>query len=231
MWLSQAELRRDTPQTRQLMAQLLIGADADNGHGLVWTLFPDQSNAERDFLYREASKGNFLVLSSREPQAEPAIWSVRSRPFAPLLEIGQSYGFSLRANPTVAISQPDKRRSHRADVMMAAKARAAKAGVPFTHQDRLAAARSWLIERQDQWGVRFEQGVGDKDPAAIQVMGMEQISLKPKSRAQITAVDYQGLLTVTDTECLKSALIKGVGRGKAYGMGLLLLRHICPQDW
>jgi len=35
------------------------------------------------------------------------------------------------------------------------------------------------------------------------------------------AVTYEGILTVTDKERFRKTLIEGIGREKAYGMGLL----------
>ena len=37
------------------------------------------------------------------------------------------------------------------------------------------------------------------------------------------AVTYEGMLTVTDAELFRQALTQGIGREKAYGMGLLTI--------
>ena len=143
-WITQAQLRRDTPQARQLASQLLTSARWDGGHGLVWNLFADAPDASRDFLYREVEAGQFLVVSSREPRPEPAVWVAHTRPYAPTLAVGDHFGFSLRANPTISLSQPGRARSHRADVLMEAKR---QKGGPLTSEEREAAAMSWLQAR------------------------------------------------------------------------------------
>ena len=120
-WITMAALRRDTPQSRAMARLLMDGGGGDAGHRLVWTLFGADPAAPRDFLYREAEPGRYIIVSTRKPEAESAIWALQSKPYAPALAAGQRYGFALRANPTVSVSQPGRARSHRADVVMHAK--------------------------------------------------------------------------------------------------------------
>ncbi|MGM9928141.1 MAG: type I-E CRISPR-associated protein Cas6/Cse3/CasE, partial [Bacillus sp. (in: firmicutes)] len=42
-----------------------------------------------------------------------------------------------------------------------------------------------------------------------------------KNMVTLLGVTYEGILTVTDAECFSDMMCKGLGRGKAYGMGLL----------
>lgn len=222
-WITQARLRRDTPQTRQLTAQLLTAARQDGGHGLVWTLFSDAPAASRDFLYREVEAGCFLVVSGRRPQTQPEIWETRTLPYAPALVPGDRFGFSLRANPTVSLSRPDRARSHRADVMMEAKRRK---GAPLTPDERETAAMSWLEARATALGVNFATDrCGTSQQTQVQIPRPSDPAGRPR-KASLTVVDYDGVLTVQDPERLHLALANGVGRGKAFGLGLLLLRPL-----
>ena len=41
----------------------------------------------------------------------------------------------------------------------------------------------------------------------------------------LLAVTYEGILQVTDPEAFKALLCEGVGRGKAYGLGLMTIIH------
>lgn len=219
-WLTQAELRRDAPQARQLAAQLLRTARWDSGHGLVWHLFADDAGARRDFLYREVEAGRFVIVSAREPKAEPAIWDIHSRPYAPTLAAGQRYGFALRANPTVAVAQPGRARGHRADVMMHAKRQ--KGGAPLMPEEREAAALDWLYARAGRLGVSF-----DADRCATRRQDQLKLARPSGARpAAVTVVDYEGVLTIVEPDRLTAALTAGVGHGKAFGLGLLLLRHL-----
>ena len=47
-----------------------------------------------------------------------------------------------------------------------------------------------------------------------------------KSRVKLLAVTYEGLLTVTDADAFRKALVNGIGREKAYGMGLLTVAGV-----
>lgn len=42
-------------------------------------------------------------------------------------------------------------------------------------------------------------------------------------RVRILAVTFEGILRVEDVEVFKNTLLNGIGRGKAYGMGLLTI--------
>lgn len=223
-WITQAQLRRDTPQARQLAAQLLIAARQDGGHGLLWTLFSDNPDASRDFLYREVEAGRFLVVSGREPKVQPQIWETRTLPYAPALATGDRFGFSLRANPTVSLSRPGRARSHRADVMMEAKR---KKGSPLTPDQREVAAMSWLQARATALGVSFELNrCGTSRQDQLQAPRSPDPETGRPRKVSLTVVDYDGALTVQDPDRLRQALTNGVGRGKAFGLGLLLLRPL-----
>lgn len=45
-------------------------------------------------------------------------------------------------------------------------------------------------------------------------------------KVKLLAVTYEGILTVTDADALRNALVNGIGREKAYGMGLMTLAGI-----
>jgi CRISPR system Cascade subunit CasE len=42
-------------------------------------------------------------------------------------------------------------------------------------------------------------------------------------QVKVVTVTFEGLLTITDPPALRRALIQGLGRGKAYGCGLMTL--------
>ncbi|MBQ1388911.1 MAG: type I-E CRISPR-associated protein Cas6/Cse3/CasE [Clostridia bacterium] len=47
-----------------------------------------------------------------------------------------------------------------------------------------------------------------------------------KDNVRMLAATYEGVLTVTDAEAFKNALTKGIGREKAFGMGLLTVTRV-----
>jgi len=53
-------------------------------------------------------------------------------------------------------------------------------------------------------------------------------STGPHKGLRLTRAEIRGTLTVTDPAALVAALVQGVGRGRAYGCGLLLTRDAAP---
>lgn len=47
-----------------------------------------------------------------------------------------------------------------------------------------------------------------------------------KDRVKMLAATYEGVLTVTDADLFRNALVKGIGREKAFGMGMLTVTRV-----
>ena len=112
---------------------------------------------------------------------------------------GSKWQFRLKANPVVY-----------------KKIAQSKRGKPVAHittayqeewLEKQAAKHGFALE-EDQWLVteskwyRFRKG-------------------DSRQYVRILAVTYEGILTVTDAECFQLSLMQGIGRGKAYGLGML----------
>jgi CRISPR system Cascade subunit CasE len=218
---------------RETLFEIMEGG-AYGAHQLLWRLFPDHE-AVRPFLFRQemeeadGTQGKtpkglplFYVLSDREPVGMAGLLGVQSKPLAPTLAAGDRLAFRLRANPTVARRVEDAKRSPRSDVLMAAKK-------PFSPAQRTSAecvkamdqaARDWLETRAE--------GLGFHLPVEPEVGAYRQHVLQKPGRRdaiQFSSVDYEGLLEVTDPGRLVETLTRGVGRAKAFGCGLMLLRR------
>ena len=222
-WITRATLRRGSP-ARAALASLLVDASGrDVGHRLVWTLFADDPNAERDFLYREAEAGRYFIVSQRPPSDPQGLWESDTKPYAPAFRAGLRLGFSLRANPTRWVKTALKPTGSRVDVVMHAKTawRKAKPSETFGPDEAEAAALAWLYDREDRLGVRF-------DRAFCAGAGYRQIKIARKSQDPIrfSVVDYEGAFEIVDPDALTKAAFEGVGKAKAHGCGLLLTRSI-----
>lgn len=197
-------------------------------HRQLWDLFPDGPAAPRDFLFREAwgsDRPTVYLLSERMPEPGNAAWQiVGTRPYRPLLREGQRLQFSLRANPTRAIKSADGRRQ-RVDVVMHSKklaqARAEGDEIPRTTPGRVQeAATAWLLEREQQLGCRIA-------PETVRADSYRQHAIRRKGQTiTFSSVDLTGLMTVRDPERVVASAKRGVGRAKAFGCGLLLLRPV-----
>jgi CRISPR system Cascade subunit CasE len=208
-------------------------------HQWLWRFFPAPEGTERDFLFRRRDVDGlprFYVVSRRRPEAYTTAWQVQSREYRPSLHLGTRLSFELRANPVVSRSQADGSRRH--DIVMDEKKRLLalrdlpdwKAWAP----DRTGAdgkpdprppvydlvhrtCTAWLAARAERHG--FSLDMSSMSVAAYQQHGGKRGQLR------FSTVDFAGHLVVTDAERFAHALAGGVGRAKAFGCGLLLVRR------
>ncbi|MBR1392304.1 MAG: type I-E CRISPR-associated protein Cas6/Cse3/CasE [Ruminococcus sp.] len=129
--------------------------------------------------------------------------SYESKPYDKLLERitdGSRWQFRLKANPTVQKYDEKKGRGR------------VLAHITAFHQGE------WLKERSEKYGFKLEDG-------EWLVTGSKWYIFK-KNRSSTNIVrmlsaTFEGVLTVTDAEAFKAALTNGIGREKAYGLGLI----------
>lgn len=209
------------PAARNIGALLAETAAADGGHRLLWTLFPTDGDARkpRDFLYRRIDDRSYLVVSPTAPIDGHGLWQLGPKPYQPHPIKGERYTFILRANPALAIRQ-GQRASVRVDAVMHAKRAARAAGQAWGREQEEAAALDWLFKRENAIGVRF-------DKAVCLVHDYTQVHVPRKNDKTIafSTVDYEGGFTVDDAEKLTHALLSGIGKARAFGCGLMLIRR------
>lgn len=199
------------------MAEKWHRAEVYASHQWLWQLFTQDDR--RRFLFREdRSVGvcRFYLLSSCAPRQDHSLFRVETKPWRPRLQAGMTLAFSLRANPVVM------RQRQRSDVLMDAKYRARQEGLGgealWPRQQQ--AASDWLARQGKQCGFEVE---------ACRVDGYQRHQChKPGQPHPIrfSSVDFEGLLRVTDAERFAQSVNQGVGKSRALGCGLLLLRRI-----
>ena len=110
--------------------------------------------------------------------------------------------FRMVANPTHSIKTKSGRGKVMAHVtpehqMEWLKTKAAANGFELVEDNCFALANEWK---------NFYKNAGGKD-----------------MRVRLMLVSYEGILRVTDVDAFRNALISGIGRGKAYGAGMLTI--------
>lgn len=235
--LSRARLKKDAPIAA--LARTLVPDDADarvaTAHKLVWTLFADTPERERDFLWRESGPGEFYILSRRPPVDPHGLFDIDPpKEFAPNLEAGQQLHFLLRANATVSKPMDTFRTAHRSadlkprrksarhDVVMNAIRNMEGPERAKARQDAVqSAGAAWLMRKLLASGAQTQE-------SAIRVEGY-RVLRPPRTRAEkemhIGVLDFQGMLSVTDPVAFLRAQSEGFGRAKAFGCGLMLVRR------
>jgi CRISPR system Cascade subunit CasE len=223
LFLSRIRLRED-PSVTTLAPILFDTAGrhrSEASRRLMWTLFADHPDRTRDFLWREDDARRFYVLSSRPPEDRHALFTVETKAFEPALSVGDRLMFSLRANATVSRPRGDKRAGKRDDVVMAAlsvvpKGERAGARQEIVHREGLA----WLRRQGNAAGFEFDErevAVDGYEPLAIRGAGDNALRL--------SVIEFDGVLTVREPDAFMARLAGGFGRGKAFGLGLMLVRR------
>ena len=188
----------------------------------MWSLFGATPEQERDFLYRLDWRNRtpeLVIVSRREPVDAHGIFELECRTYEPNLEVGDELVFSLRANAT-----KDKIRSGkpslRVDIVMD-RVRELRQANPGADVNRVEiakeAGRIWLSEKGKRCGF-----VVQPDHVVVDSYRAEPIGRNKSTLAQI---DFRGRLSVTDPAAFNQALVSGIGRAKAFGCGLMLVRR------
>ncbi len=202
-------------------------------HQWLWRFLPAPPGTPRNFLFRRRDADGlprFYIVSEREPAAPTAHWQVTSKPYAPELAAGDHLAFDLRANPVVT-TRNAAGKAVRHDVVMQEKTRLLKQHglsrwAEWTTPDRPAlpdlvqrTCVAWLQARCQRLGMVLE------DATSLRAEGYEQHRGKGGA-LRLSTVDFSGRLRVADPAALRQALFEGIGHGKAFGCGLLLVRPI-----
>lgn len=178
-------------------------------HGMVESAFPGKRTRNLWRIDLLDDKTYLLILSEEEPDLAAAVqryapeggaWQTKD--YSPLLnriKDGTVWRFRLTANPT----KSEAREGRRGEV---------RACGPVSEQER------WLMDRAGKYGFALREG-------EFRVTESRWYSFK-KGRehdrpVMLRGASYEGLLTVVDEERFRELLCRGMGRGKAYGMGML----------
>ncbi|MFD1420115.1 type I-E CRISPR-associated protein Cas6/Cse3/CasE [Lactiplantibacillus songbeiensis] len=165
-----------------------------------------------------AGKKYLLVLSESKPDlgmletyGVPGTAIIKSyTKFLAGIHEGQLMQFRLTANPTHTVTRPGK-----------------KQGRVMPHVT-VAQQRQWLVDRAEKSGFQLIEQVPDNDseqPAtlAFDIVNREWPMLHRKvgRGVRLSCVTFEGLLRVSDVDDFKHTLTNGLGREKAFGMGLM----------
>lgn len=90
------------------------------------------------------------------------------------------------------------------------------------------ALESWLKKQGERMG--FELTVGNDGLSKLQNSayiwhGLPEKTKQKDKKSGFSSVDFTGELQITDTAKFEQALFKGIGRSKAFGCGLLMIRR------
>ena len=144
--------------------------------------------------------------------------------FLDRLEVGQRWGFRVCVNPTFRMANQRDRQGRK------------KILAHVTRDQQL----QWLLDRAEPNGFSvlksldlggdlpiLEDNIGlRRDGETLMIQGIERSVeefRRRDSRVTLSCATFDGVLEVTDSQALRSLLVNGIGRAKAYGCGLMTL--------
>lgn len=206
MYLSKIEFVRSRWQR---MVEVLSQVDKDlfYEHQMIWDLLPKDATAKRDFMYRRTDEGDipfYYLLSEREPEVQVDYLNCSSCWYEPKLQMGDRLAFSLRVNAVKTPQRPKGVKQKRIGLL----------GADELH--------GWLLAQGNKGGFQLQS-----ETLVVENTQVHQV-IKPDdpNHRTFTSVDLRGRLQVTDAEVFtREVLFKGLGRSKAFGCGLLLVKR------
>lgn len=205
MYLSRAEL---DPTRRSTMTALV---SPQKFHGAVESSFAGGRQRRLWRLDQLGEKLYLLLLSEEVPDLTGLCEQFgtgaapETRDYTPLLERvtpGSCWQFRLTANPTH--SQKDPADPQARGVLKPCYIEAEQ--------------EAWLRAQAEKHGFALPENgfvVTQKKTYHFRKNGTRPVTL--------LAVTYEGILQVTDPEAFRTTLCEGLGRGKAYGLGLMTI--------
>lgn len=212
-------------------------------HQLLWKLFKDKPEKQREFLFRqtidEQGKSVFYLVSKQPPVSTDNALIVETKPYQFHMQAGELLSFSLRANPVAQIKEvrseeeqrqhaeqrktrglkekTTKKRVHH-DVVMHLKNSLAKDEINGYSQAELEqiAGEKWLSQKAEKHGFKV---------LSVVAQSYEQHHFK-KRQIKLSTLDFDGVLQITDPDKFRQTLFNGLGRAKAFGCGLLMVKRI-----
>lgn len=222
-YLSRIRLSR-SPAVRVLEAALRepdTGLRRSSQHHMLWSAFAIDPDQKRDFLWRAESDGSFLTLSPRPPRDDNELFErPQCRLFAPELKAGDRLEFQLQVNATRMKRNIGKRVDVVLDVICSVpKEERAEKRMAIAQKEGLA----WLKRQGAKAG--FKPHHVSADDYHTEILPRFGNEAKRKNRPDFGILDLSGQLEVTDPEAFLGQLVRGFGRAKAFGCGLMLIRR------
>lgn len=203
MYLSRVKLDRTKRMTMKAMVSPSIF------HGGIERSFPGERKRRLWRIDRLCGEDYILILSEDVPELEEFASqfgyqdSCMTKSYDKILNAareGTRWRFRLVANPTYKSGANEKITAHTSEKYQ----------------------KEWLIRKSQTNGFLLDEG-------EFSVTKFQWYNFYKKDQTKqihLISVAYEGILAVTNAKSFQGALCRGIGREKAYGMGLLTIMHL-----
>ena len=201
MYLIRVEMDKNNPTTRRAMV------DCQQMHRFVTRLFGSDRQSS-GLLYRtKVVQDKVLIyLYSQNPVSNPDQNDIQQRDISGWMDTfknGQVLNFDLVTSPSKKVSVEGKRNSQRKILRDPA--------------DRQA----WLVKKAAESGFRILHAEEQDRITATGIHNTEKGGVMNHSGYR-----YVGTLQITDVNSFRQSLAQGIGPGKAYGFGMMLVKQL-----
>jgi CRISPR system Cascade subunit CasE len=198
-------------------------------HQKIWGIVSKSKHQKRDFLYRvefDAYQNIKFVYLLAPYQVKPQEnYKIMVSPkFRPQVETGESLYFKLRANPIV--KKKENGRAKECDIIMDAKHKFKRRGQSYLGMFSM----DELIHNE---GINWLSKKGTHHGFSVKIINVKidnyrRYSIRAVGKQSFTlgTLDFEGKLKITDADCFKKTLFRGIGSAKAFGCGLILVRRM-----
>ncbi|MDA8217738.1 MAG: type I-E CRISPR-associated protein Cas6/Cse3/CasE [Dehalococcoidales bacterium] len=189
----------------------------ESGAGREVTILGYSARAA-DILLARAAASDRLGLPSLTPS------SIASKPLPETFPVGQVLSFKVRICPVVLMSAggPKNRKGAEVDAFLRRCRQVADPAVPVDRED---VYRQWLQDEVER------HGGGHILVSRMSAFKLEKMTRRTQGEKRMARgtlrpdATFEGLLEVTDGERFLSLLSRGLGRHRAFGFGMLLLKR------
>jgi CRISPR system Cascade subunit CasE len=195
MYISRIELR-ESPEVSKLHGAVERAFEGERARRL-WRL--DETDTGLNLYIVSRERPSLEGVSEQFGKSEPRGVTKNYEPLLERLGEGQRWHFRLCANPTKS-------------EMGSGGAKRGKVTAIRCRDEQC----KWLVSRAEKCGFYPNQFFLSGEQ-------WQRFSKSSGHFVEIYSIIYEGVLTVTDAEAFRAALTGGIGRGKAYGCGLLTI--------
>ncbi len=197
----------------RVVIQKIVAKHAYSHHQFLWQLFPNTPKDSFRFLFKHIPQFHpfgFMVLSEKEPTPCPD-FDIQTKPYHPKLTVGNVLEFSVTVNPVIT------KKGKRSDIVMDWRFHHDRKSKPLAEVVS-EEGKKWLETRSQKYGFELIRVTADG-------YQQHQFYKTKETKIKISTLDFAGILKVTDPECFKEILFKGLGPAKGFGCGLVLVKR------